>query len=287
MEQSPYYEMLSGDFSIAFKDSSQPHKLVNHIHDQWEVTYVLTPGACAVIGEECIDVPAHSLLLFNGLDLHRIQVQDGCEYRRYVLWLTPEYLSCFSQGQEYMLSCFFYRPFPHSQILPLGDDAGRIQALFDGLILAGQEPGYGQSMLERLLVAQLLVQINRCYLRYHNVNKDLQLQRYTVVFSCIQYIHSHLDTVIKLEELATRLYVSRRRLIDLFQEVTGMSPGHYILNCRMMKARACLSQGKTVDQTCAESGFGNLSHFIRIFKKYQGKTPKQYMLQCSKKTPSY
>lgn len=285
MEQSPYYEALSGQFSIAYKDSSQPYKHINHIHDPWEVTYILSKDAQVWIGDEMQEVPAHSVLLFNSLDLHRIQVPEGCEYNRYVLWLSAEYLSCFSHGQEYMLSCFFYRPFPHSQILPLEPEASNeLHALLDKLILAAQDTAYGHEMLERLLSAQILLHINRCYLHYHGIREELLPTRFHTVYTCLHYIHTNLDKELNLDDLSSRLYVSRRRLNDLFCEVTGMAPGHYILNCRLQKAKACLIHGMSVDQTCAECGFGNLSHFIRIFKKYQHITPKQYMLHNSKQS---
>jgi len=283
MERSPYYEDLISDFHIEYKDSTMPHKRVNHIHDQFEVTFVLSEGAQVVIGEDVIPVQSNTLLLFNSLDLHRIQVANGAEYRRYVFWVAPEYLSCFAQGQEYMFSCFFYRPFPRSQILPLNQEAAEvIRLLMDALFHTSQEAAYGQAIMEKILTAELLIRINRNYLQYHGVKAEEQIQRYRSIFSCIQYIHSNLDAALNLDDLAARQYISRRRLIDQFREVTGMSPGHYILNCRLMKARACLTRGASVDETCTEAGFGNLSHFIRIFKKYQGITPKQYMLQSLK-----
>jgi AraC-like DNA-binding protein len=37
-----------------------------------------------------------------------------------------------------------------------------------------------------------------------------------------------------------------------------------------------LSQGKSVTETAMDSGFGNLSHFIRIFKQKTGWTPGAY-----------
>lgn len=280
MEQSPYYEALTGQFYIAYKDSSQPYKRINHIHDPWEVTFVLSEGAQVYIGDERMNVPANSVLLFNSLDLHRIQVSEGCEYSRFVLWLSSEYLSCFAQGQEYMLSCFFYRPFPHSQILPLNaEQANCLRSLFDKLVLSAEDTAYGHALLKRLITGQLLLYINRCYLNFHGIRVELFPARFNTICSCMHYIHTNLDKELSLESLSSRHYMSRRRLNDLFCEVTGMPPGRYILNCRLQKAKACLSHGMSVDQTCAECGFGNLSHFIRIFKKYEHITPKQYMLQ--------
>ena len=283
MEHNPYYEALTGQFYIAYKDSSQPYKRINHIHDPWEVMFILSEGAQVYIGDERMDVPANSVLLFNSLDLHRIQVSEGCAYNRYVLWLSAEYLSCFAQGQEYMLSCFFYRPFPRSQILPLQpEEAEQLRFLLDKLIHAAEDTSYAHAFLEHLLTGQLLLHINRWYLHYHNIREELLPARFHTLYSCMHYIHTNLDKELSLEELSSQLYISRRRLNDLFCDVTGMSPGRYILNCRLQKAKACLSHGMSVDQTCSECGFGNLSHFIRIFKKYQHITPKQYMLQNSK-----
>ena len=221
-------------------------------------------------------MPPRSLLLLNSVDLHRVAVLRGGRYERYVLWLSPDCLSCFAQGQEYMLGCFFLRPFRHSQLLPPNDgQAGLIAGLFRQLIDQDAKDDFGQVLMDRLRVAELLLRINRIYLQYHAIHAEAQLQQYTVIFSCIQHIHSHLDQALTLDALSARLYISRRRLIDLFRDVTGTAPGHYILNCRMQKARACL-----VDETCARAGFGNLSHFIRISRQYQGVTPKQYMMRC-------
>lgn len=286
MYSSPYFEKLGGEFDIRYKDNDQPHKHIFHIHNELEVMLLLSEGISVLIGEEQTMVPAGSVLLFNSMDLHRMRIPEDGDYRRYVLWLSPEFLSCFTQGQEYMLSCFFYRPFPHPQILPLAPEAlARVRTLMDTLIQARHSQEYGHDLLERLLVAQLLISINRSYLHFHGIQTDPGMQQYGAIFHCIPYIHAHLDEELGLEELAARVYISRRRLIDQFREVTGMTPGHYILNCRMMKARACLAQGMSVDETCAKAGFGNLSHFIRIFKKYQGITPKQYMLHYSEKPP--
>jgi YesN/AraC family two-component response regulator len=55
----------------------------------------------------------------------------------------------------------------------------------------------------------------------------------------------------------------------------------FILNERIRHAKKLLKDpGIQVNQVCFESGFDDCNYFIRLFKKLEGITPKQYQ-QCA------
>ncbi len=62
----------------------------------------------------------------------------------------------------------------------------------------------------------------------------------------------------------------------LFREYTGMSPIEYRNDIRLTHAKNKLQSGEyNVSETAYETGFTNLSFFIRLYKKKYGYTPKK------------
>lgn len=62
----------------------------------------------------------------------------------------------------------------------------------------------------------------------------------------------------------------------LFREYMGISPIDYRNNVRLVNAKAMLQSGEyNVSEAAFDSGFTNLSFFIRIYKKKYGHTPKE------------
>ena len=67
---------------------------------------------------------------------------------------------------------------------------------------------------------------------------------------------------------------SRRSLERSFQDDTGMSPARYRLLCRVARAKELLKfSSKPVVQVAGECGFGDQSHFTKVFKEEVGSTP--------------
>lgn len=62
----------------------------------------------------------------------------------------------------------------------------------------------------------------------------------------------------------------------LFREYTGMSPIEYRNDVRLTQAKNKLQSGEyNVSEAAYETGFSNLSFFIRLYKKKYGYTPKK------------
>lgn len=74
--------------------------------------------------------------------------------------------------------------------------------------------------------------------------------------------------------------LSERHLSRLVHEEFGMPLGKFILTKRMEYAKSLLSANKQlIKDVAATVGFLDPSHFSRIFQKFYGMTPKQYVQQ--------
>jgi AraC-like DNA-binding protein len=64
-----------------------------------------------------------------------------------------------------------------------------------------------------------------------------------------------------------------------FKRELGMSPIEYVLNEKIKHAKKLLrNPGIQINEVCYLSGFEDANYFIRLFKKHEGITPKQYQL---------
>lgn len=94
---------------------------------------------------------------------------------------------------------------------------------------------------------------------------------------CLDYIYDNLHKKITLDELAGVTKLSPSYLSRLFHREVGLTISAYIISKRIEAAENML---KYSDYSCAEISnylcFGAESHFIQMFRKHTGYTPKRY-----------
>lgn len=93
----------------------------------------------------------------------------------------------------------------------------------------------------------------------------------------IELLHAESHRRIEIEELAGAVNLSPSRLRHLFKYETGVSPGRYLRDLRMRKAKTLL--GNTfmrVKEIVHAVGANDESHFMRDYKNIYGVTPSQY-----------
>ena len=102
-------------------------------------------------------------------------------------------------------------------------------------------------------------------------------QKYELFNSVIDYILINLTKTILISDLANEIKLSESQFRRKFRQEFGVSPQEFILRARLQTSAHLLrSQTKNISQIACESGFSDQSYFTRQFKKFFGKTPKEY-----------
>jgi transcriptional regulator GlxA family with amidase domain len=80
-----------------------------------------------------------------------------------------------------------------------------------------------------------------------------------------------------VRDVARSVNLSPRRLGQLFKVEIGVSPMQFLRDLRMARAQALLqSSFLTIKEVTFQSGFTDVSHFVRDFKQCYGVTPSEF-----------
>ncbi|HEY4390855.1 MAG TPA: helix-turn-helix domain-containing protein [Paenibacillus sp.] len=94
---------------------------------------------------------------------------------------------------------------------------------------------------------------------------------------CCEYIYSHLYQEITIDKLTELTGLNDSYLMNLFKKQTGMTLMNYVQKQRVEEAMELLRiTNDTVSSIGLRLNFSDQSHFIKVFKKFTGITPKKY-----------
>ena len=97
------------------------------------------------------------------------------------------------------------------------------------------------------------------------------------VGQAVGIIETNYNQVLRVDELASGLGLSRSYFCRIFHEKTGMSPQDYIVSYRLEKAAELLENKKlTQDEISKQVGYPDVYAFSRMFKRKYGISPGKY-----------
>lgn len=146
------------------------------------------------------------------------------------------------------------------------------------------KPFHKEELLVR--IRNLIKQRDLLQERYRDFNfifsdrrKGIQQQDHEEQFlgELSQLVSDHIsDTDFGIPDLCRVLGMSRSQLYRKFKALTGRSIGEFIRTIRLERARHLLeTTDLNISQVALESGFKNLSHFSKAFKKVYGISPTE------------
>ena len=104
-----------------------------------------------------------------------------------------------------------------------------------------------------------------------------------LIQKCIQYIQAHLTEQLRVFHLAQTMNVTREYLSTRFKMETGTTLTDYINRQRILLSKYYLRENRlSVTQVSLLCGFSDSNYFGRVFKKQEGITPKEFVLQNRK-----
>jgi AraC-like DNA-binding protein len=93
----------------------------------------------------------------------------------------------------------------------------------------------------------------------------------------IQFIHLNYKEKLTLDDLANCAEISRGECCRLFQRTVNRTPIEFLNRYRIRQSQVMLQEAEyTILRIAEECGFPSVNHFITMFKRYAGCTPREY-----------
>lgn len=91
-----------------------------------------------------------------------------------------------------------------------------------------------------------------------------------------KYIAVHYTDKLNLTQIAQDIHANGSYLSRLYKTKTGQNLFDVINKMKLEKAKEYMSQGKRIYEIAQLVGFDDVSYFSRVFRKYEGCSPREY-----------
>ena len=93
-----------------------------------------------------------------------------------------------------------------------------------------------------------------------------------------EYVETHLQQEISIDDVAEHLNMSRTKLYREFHQISDLSPADLINMFRLRKAASLmLDQRLSVSEAAFATGFSSSSYFTKVFTKFYRMKPSDYI----------
>ncbi len=226
-------------------------------HENPEIQWIKEGEGSVILNETELRVQAGDIIVVNPDVLHYTGFTQHMKY------------SCVIIGakllNDFELSGARYREKIH-------DDA--LLHLLNELDAANRRNDRLKAVRTQKILLEILL-----YLCERYAEEKIAPQKETVSFrrtkNTIAYIREHYQEKITLDILAKQSYVNKFLLAKEFKKITGRTIFGYINDYRSKRAAELIRNGDTVNEAALNSGFNNVSYFIRTYKKIYGEPPSK------------
>lgn len=271
-----------------------------HFHKQYEIIMFMSEGAKLEIGNRIYEVGKGDIFFINNKEYHRTIGQRGMAYERYVLMFDPEIIKQISDTLDYdLLLLFEPQPGDGARRLHLTDRnlerTEEMLAAIEREISKDAGDRHNQLQLKLKLIELLNMLDSMCGEFYgkkeenikepegEKVNEESSFSYRERTEQIKKYIAEHVEERLNLDEIADRFYINRYYLSHYFKTETGFTLTQYITNQKIRAAKRMLMNGMSVTDVALQLSYKSDSHFISVFKKNTGITPKQYAKEKNSK----
>lgn len=252
-----------------------------HFHPEYELTWIVKGSGKRYAGSNMADFSDGDLVLLGPHVPHCWKLQaDGKKSaaRSVVIQFTPDFLGndFFSKAELVNIHQLFWRSSSGIQFIK------RTPALVQEQIKELTEEKNNFKQLIRLLeiLQQLAVSKEYVLLDQHPLIAELSPANQARIHPIFAYLVENFRREISLNKAAAIANMTPNAFCKYFKRITRKTFMETVIEYRINYATQQLIQSdKTISDICFDSGFGDISHFYKMFKAKMQVSPLHYRQQ--------
>ncbi len=265
-----------------------------HNHDFLQIWYVSKGSFPHIIHGKEYTHSAGDLLIVPPYMPHQFDTRNADDFELIAVNLGDNFLNLFPDGIEknliFNLTCLRPLIYNASNANPFLHFSPEVSEKIENLLLSLYNEYENSSNLSpiylRADLVRLLALIAEEYSKNMPQKEDAVYSRYRIAIQdALDYINKNYTNPLSREDICKIALMSPSTFSYVFAQTTGRTFVEYVHSLRIRLAKKLfLETDKSVTEVCIECGFGEVTHFGRIFKKMVGYSPRQFIkLEKSKK----
>ncbi|MCA9741884.1 MAG: helix-turn-helix transcriptional regulator [Deferribacteres bacterium] len=253
-------------------------------NDYTKVYYILEGAADCITQDKTIKLSPENLLVIpTGME-HYLKDNENSPLSLYILAIEHDSLDNLDTFQKQIklldeLGTKHFQPLMQHDYAAYEIPRNIRKILYEQRV---KTPGYIPVIQATML--SMIVAINRIFMNIP-VMQQFEDDKPTVarIRQVANYIRSNFYEPISVEHMARMACLSVRQFTNQFKAVHGVTFMQYLHYHRVSFAQKLLAEtDQDISAICFESGFNDLAHFYRIFKRLSGCSPRKYRLNAHK-----
>jgi AraC-like DNA-binding protein len=223
-----------------------------HTHNTFNIALILNQTFYTKLTDKFLQAPIGTLSITNPHEVHATPCDNKLGNSFSTFYISADVLKTLNKGND----VFFEDKIIYDE------------ALFSSLYFLSKNFANPTLNLEKELLAVLEKLVARYASRMHFEYKK------TALFQ--SFIEENLMEKFSLTDTSRRFGLDKYKFLRLFKHETGLTPNNYIILQRIEKCKELITKQHDLLDIAVETGFYDVAHLSRHFKRFTGVTPSEY-----------
>lgn len=269
---------LNKDFQLFHIKDKKNQDFEFHYHDFNKIIIFLSGKVTYLIEGKAYYLKPWDILLVNNHDVHKPIIDSNETYERIIIWADSDFIENHNYEGCDLSTCFKLAKEKSFNLIRLEDQfQNNLKNIISSLEGSFNSQDFGSNLLGNSLFIQLIIYLNRLYLDKTYITTKDSLKYDKQIEEILKYINNNLSQDLSIELICKEFFISKYYLMHKFKSETGYTLHNYIIQKRLFMSQELIKSGEQVTKVSSLCGFKDYSNFLRNFKKFFHKSPREYI----------